>query len=84
MFRNISSWNSHHPSSYDENSVLMVRGPYDIYKQMKNIKNFYSSTSITINIVKIKVMRIKSKRITYPIFMYDNNNLEEMNSWTKV
>jgi hypothetical protein len=36
---------------------------------------------MTINTNKMKVMIIKSKKITYANFVYDNNNLEEVTSY---
>jgi hypothetical protein len=36
---------------------------------------------MTINTNKTKVMIIKSKKITYANFMYDNNSLEEVTSY---
>jgi hypothetical protein len=36
---------------------------------------------MTINTDKTKVMIIKSNKITYDTFVYENNNLEEVNSY---
>ena len=36
---------------------------------------------MSVNIDKKKIMIIKSKKYTYANFMYDNRNLEEMNSY---
>jgi hypothetical protein len=66
---------------YADNIVLMARSPYDLDKQLKILKDFFSSMGMTINIDKTKVMIIKSKMITYANFMYDNNNLEEVTSF---
>ena len=60
--------------------VLMVRSPYDLDKQLKILKNFCSSKGIIVNIGKTKVVIIKSQKITYDNFMYENNNLEEVTS----
>jgi len=59
----------------------MLRTPYDLAKQLKILKDLHSSMVMTINIDKTKVMIIKSKKITYANFMYDNNNLEEVTSY---
>jgi hypothetical protein len=66
---------------YVDDIVLMVRSPYDLNKQLKILKDFFSSTSMTVNTNKTKVMIIKSKNITYTNFVYDNNNLEEVTSY---
>jgi hypothetical protein len=42
--------------------VLMVRSPCDLDKQLKNFKEFFSSTIMPINTNKTKVMIIKSKK----------------------
>ena len=59
----------------------MVRSPYDLDKQQKILKDFFSSMCMTINTNKLNVMIIKSQRITYVNFVYDNNNLEEVTSY---
>jgi hypothetical protein len=61
--------------------VLMVRNPYDLYKQLKIFKDLCSSTCMNFNTNKMKVMIIKSKNITYANCMYANNNLEEVTSY---
>jgi hypothetical protein len=61
--------------------VFMVRTPYDLEKQLKILKNFYSSTDITFNTNKMKAIMFKSKKITYANFMYDNHNLKEATSY---
>jgi hypothetical protein len=45
------------------------------------VKDFRSNMGMTINTEKIKVMIIKSNKITYDTFVYDNNNLEEVTSY---
>jgi hypothetical protein len=59
----------------------MERNPYDLSKQLRFLKKFYSSTSMNVNIDKTKVMIIKSNKITYNAFVYDNNILEEVPSY---
>jgi hypothetical protein len=66
---------------YIDDIVLMVRCPFDLNKQLRILKDFCSSIGMSINIDKTKVMIIKSKKITYTNFVYDNNNLEEVNSY---
>jgi hypothetical protein len=59
----------------------MERSPHDLGKKLRILKEFFSNRGITVNIDKTKVMIIKSNKITYDTFIYDNNNLEEMNSY---
>jgi hypothetical protein len=59
----------------------MKRIPYDLSKQLRMHKNFFSSTDMTMSIEKKKVMIIKSKNITYNTFIYDKNSLEEVPSY---
>jgi hypothetical protein len=48
--------------------VLMVRSPCDLDKQLKNLKEFCSSTVMPINTNKTKVMIIKSKKYHLHLF----------------
>jgi hypothetical protein len=66
---------------YANDIVLMARNPYDFKKKLRIIKDFCSSTMMTMNTDKMKVMIIKSQKITYDSFMYDNNSLEEVPSY---
>jgi hypothetical protein len=66
---------------YADDIVLMVKSPHDLGKQLIILKDFYSSMDITVNTDKTKVMIIRSKRITYDTFVYDNNSLEEVPSY---
>jgi hypothetical protein len=66
---------------YVDDIVLMERSPHDLENQLRILKDFLSNMSMTINIDKTKVMIIKSNKITYDIFIYDNNNLEEVTSY---
>ena len=50
-------------------------------KSLKILKDFFCNMGMTVNIDKKKIMIIKSKKYTYANFMYDNRNLEEMNSY---
>jgi hypothetical protein len=61
--------------------ILMVRIYYDLNKQLKILKNLYSSIGMIVNTDKMKLMIIKSKKITYANFMYVNNSLEEVTSY---
>jgi hypothetical protein len=56
----------------------MGMSPRDQDKQLKILKYLCSSTSMTVNIDKMKVVIIKSKKITCANFVYDNNNLKEV------
>jgi hypothetical protein len=66
---------------YVDDIVLMAQSPYDPSKQLITLKDFCSSMGMNVNIDKTKVMIIKSKRITYDTFVYDNNSLEEVPSY---
>jgi hypothetical protein len=66
---------------YLDDIVLMEKCPYDLGKQLIILKDFCSSMGMTMNTKKTKVMIIKSKRITYNTFVYDNNSLEEFPSY---
>jgi hypothetical protein len=59
----------------------MARNPYELSKQLKILKEFFSSTGMTMNTEKTKVMIIKSNNITYDNFVYENNILEEVPSY---
>jgi len=66
---------------YVDDIVLIENSPYDLGKQLIILKDFCSSMGMTMNTNKIKVMIVKSKRITYDTFFYDNNSLEEVPSY---
>jgi hypothetical protein len=66
---------------YDDDIVLMARSPHDLGKQLRILKDFFSNMGMTNNTKKTKVMIIKSNKITYDTFVYDNNNLEEVTSY---
>ena len=59
----------------------MTRSLYDLNKQLRILKDFCSNMGMTINTNKTKVMIIKSNKIHYDTFVYDNNNLEEVTSY---
>jgi hypothetical protein len=59
----------------------MVVIPHDLGKQLRILKDFCSNMGMTVNTDKTKVMIIKSNKITYDTFIYDNNNLEELTSY---
>ena len=61
---------------YVDDIVLMAMSPHDLGKQLIILKDFCSNTGMTVNTDKTKVMIIKSNKITYETFVYDNNNLE--------
>jgi hypothetical protein len=66
---------------YVDDIILMVRSPHDLEKQLRILKDFCSNMGMTLNTDKTKVMIIKSNKITYDTFVYDNNNLEEVTSY---
>ena len=59
----------------------MARRPSDLDKKLRILKYFYSNISMTVNIEKTKIMIIKYKKDTYADFIYDNRNLEDVNSY---
>jgi hypothetical protein len=66
---------------YTNDIVFIVKSPYDLGKQLRILKDFYSRMDMIVNTNKMKVMIIKSKNITYDTFIYDNNSLEEVSSY---
>jgi hypothetical protein len=66
---------------YVDDIVLMARSPHDLENQLRILKDFCSNMGMTVNTDKTKVMIIKSNKITYDTFIYDNNNLEEVTSY---
>jgi hypothetical protein len=66
---------------YANDIVHMARNPYGLNKKLRILKDFYSSTSMTVNTDKMKDMIIKSNKISYDTFTYDNNSLEEVPSY---
>jgi hypothetical protein len=66
---------------YANDIVLMERNPHDLENQPRILKDFHSNMGMTINTDKTKVMIIKSNKIPYDTFIYDNNNLEEVTSY---
>ena len=58
----------------------MARCPLDLNKQLRLLKYFFSNMGMTVNTNKTKIMIIKSKKGTYANFIYDNINLETVNS----
>jgi hypothetical protein len=58
---------------YADGIVLMERSPNDLGNQLRVLKDFCSNMGITVNIDKTKVMIIKSNKIPYDTFVYDNN-----------
>ena len=63
---------------YDDDIVLMEKHPYDLGKKLITLEELCSSMGMTMNTDKTKVMIIKSKRITYDTFVFENNSLEEV------
>jgi hypothetical protein len=79
--RPYSHWYSHQSSSLCHDIILMEMSPHDLENQLRILKDFFSNMGMTVNIDKTKVMIIKSNKITYDTFVYDNNNLEEVTSY---
>jgi hypothetical protein len=65
---------------YSNDIILMERSPHDLENQLRILKDFCSNMGMIVNIDKTKVMIIKSNKITYDTFVYENNNLEEVTS----
>jgi hypothetical protein len=65
---------------YGDDIILMARSPHDLENQLRILKDFFSNMGMTINTHKTKVMIIKSNKIPYDTFVYENNNLEKVNS----
>jgi hypothetical protein len=66
---------------YADDIVLMARSPHDVGEKLRILKDFCSNMGMVVNTDKTKVMIIKSNKITYATFVYDNNNLEEVTSY---
>jgi hypothetical protein len=66
---------------YADDIVLMERSSHDLENQLRILKDFCSNMGMTVNTDKTKVMIIKSNKIPYDTFLYDNNNLEEVTSY---
>jgi hypothetical protein len=66
---------------YANDIILMERSAHDVENQLRILKDFCSNIGMTVNIDKTKAMIIKSNKITYDTFVYDNNNLEEVTSY---
>jgi len=56
--------------------VLLARNPSNMGKQLKILQDIGSKMDMTINTIKMKVMILKSKKITHDTFVYENNELE--------
>ena len=66
---------------YADDIVLLPRCPSDLDKQLRLLKDFWSTMGMTINTDKTKAMIIKSKKVSYSNFVYDNNKSEEASSY---
>ena len=66
---------------YVDDIVLMARRPLDLNKKLRILKYFFSNMGMTVNTDKTKIMIIKSKKDTYANLIYDNRNIEEVNSY---
>jgi hypothetical protein len=66
---------------YADDIALMERSPHDLENQLIILKDFCSNVGMTVNTDKTKVMSIQSNKIPYDTFVYENNKLEEVNSY---
>jgi hypothetical protein len=66
---------------YVDDIILMAMSPHDIENQLRILKDFFSNMGMTVNTDKTKVMIIKSNKIPYDTFVYENKNLEEVTSY---
>jgi hypothetical protein len=57
---------------YDDDITLMERSPHDLENQLRILKGFFSDMDINVNTDKTKFVIIKSNKITYDSFIYDN------------
>jgi hypothetical protein len=57
---------------YVNDIVLMARHPHDLENQLIILKDFCSNMGMTVNTDKTKVMIIKSSKIPYDTFVYEN------------
>ena len=55
---------------YSNDTIFMVMIPYDLNKKLRIFMDFYSTTSMSANIDKMKVMIIKSQNIAYDTFIF--------------
>ena len=62
---------------YADDIVLLARCPSDLDKQLRLLKDFFSTMGVTVSTDKTKIMIIKSNKDTYANFVYDNRNLEK-------
>jgi hypothetical protein len=65
---------------YSDNIFIMARSPRDLENKPRILKDFFSNMGMTVNTDKTKVMIIKSNKISYDTFVYENN-LEEVTSY---
>jgi hypothetical protein len=61
--------------------IILMESPHDLQNQLRILKDFCSNMGMTVNTYKTKVVIIKSNKIPYDAFVYDNNNLEEVTSY---
>jgi hypothetical protein len=66
---------------YADDIVFMGMSPYDLSEQLRILNDFCFSTCMIVNTDIMKVMITKSKNITYDVFVYENNSLEEVPSY---
>jgi hypothetical protein len=66
---------------YIDDIVITTRSAHDLENHLRILKDFCSNMGMIVNTDKTKVMIIKSNKITYDTFVYDNNNLEEVTSY---
>jgi hypothetical protein len=66
---------------YADDIIVMVRIPHNIGEKLRILKDFFSNMGMIVNTDKTKFMIIKSNKITYDTFVYENNNLAEVNSY---
>jgi hypothetical protein len=75
----LKDWSFYLKNMYESPNIL-EKSPYDLGKKLITLEEIFSSMGMIVNNDKKKVMIIKSKRITYDSFFYDNNILEEVPS----
>lgn len=63
---------------YAHDIIVIAQDPCDLNNHLRNLKDFFSSMGMTMNMEKINVIIIKNHKITSNTFTYENNSLKEV------
>jgi hypothetical protein len=66
---------------YADDIVLISRSSHDLENQLRIVKDFFFNMGMIDNTDNTKVMIIKSNKITYDTFVYENNKFKEVTSY---